>query len=145
MPLIVDSSPGFDRDGVRLAARPDGAGLPARLLRTYYLRRSFRVVDEVGAEGTQWAVLAITGRIYRGVMNETSARDGRPASIVQAKLATNFGDLSPLDAISEQEGWWRLPTQPTREVWQLDGDPYQVLGRDAGLSHYEVALRRVDG
>jgi len=145
MPLVVDASQGFDRLGVRYTERGDLRGLPPRTTKVYYVRRSFRVVDEVGAEQSHWAVLAIPGRLYRGITNETANPQMRIAAVLQAKFATNSGVLTPLDKICEEDGWWRIPARANREVWEVDGDPYVALGNFARPSHYEVTVRRVDG
>jgi hypothetical protein len=144
MPVIVDSSAGFDLDGVRFTERPDASGLPGRLLTTYYLRRSFRSVDEVGAEGTEWAVLAIDARIYSASQSQATD-NGREAAVTDYTLATNSGAITHLDQIASDEGWWRVPSRPSRDVWMVDGDPYPVQTAGGAVHHYEVPVRRVDG
>jgi hypothetical protein len=144
MPVIIDASDGFDRAGLRYSARPDGSGLPARLLTHYYLRRSFRSVDEVGAEGTEWAVLRISARIYSAAQSQATD-NGREGAVTDFTLATNSGAINHLDQIASDEGWWRLPARSGRDVWVIDGDPYPVQTAGGAVHHYEVPVRRVDG
>lgn len=142
--IVVDSSDGFDPEGVRFTERPDTAGLPAHLLTDFYLRRSFRTVDAYGAESTEWAVLHITARIYSGSPGQATD-NGREAAVSGYTLATNSGAITHLDQIGSDEGWWRLPARASRDVWHIDGDPYPVQTTGGAVHHYEVPVVRVDG
>lgn len=144
MPLIVDASESLDLDGVRFTERPDAAGLPAHLLTTYYLRRSFKTVDAYGAEDTEWAVLAIAARIYSGSPGQATD-NGREAAVSTYTLATNSGAITHLDQIGSEDGWWRIPGRASRDVWHIDGDPYPVQTTGGAVHHYEVPVVRVDG
>lgn len=143
MPIVVDASESFDVAGRRYTERETLTGLPSHLLQRWYVRRAFRTVDdETGAQGTEWAVVEVTGRLARSNRQEETA-DGRQASVTEYRFLTNSGALTHLDELASEDGWWRLPARDGRETYQVVGDPYVALAGSA--HHYEVTVRRVDG
>jgi len=146
MPILVDASEPFDVAGRRFTQRDDLTGIPERLMQTWYVRRSFRVVnEETGAEHAEWAVVKISGRLVRNPRSrqDEETTDGRQAAVALYMFITNSGALTHLDELASDEGWWRVPVRDRRDTLQVIGDPY--LAQNHNRHHYEALVRRSDG